>query len=54
MAPRKGSSMQQKKVDKVIEEYTYIFSSTKGVPLHSQVKHSIDMTPITFLPNGMI
>ena len=45
MAPEKGSSTQQKKVDKVVEEYRDIFSSPTGVPLHYQVKHPIDLTP---------
>jgi hypothetical protein len=46
-------STQQKQVDKVVEEYSYIFSSPTGVPLHCQVKHPIDMTPGTPLPNGL-
>jgi hypothetical protein len=44
-------SMHQNKVDKVMEEYKDIFSSHIGVPLHCQVKHSIDLTPSTLLPN---
>jgi hypothetical protein len=38
-------SMQQKQVDKFVEEYKDIFSSPTGVPMHSQVKHPIDLTP---------
>jgi hypothetical protein len=38
-------STQQKQVDKVVEEYSDIFSSPTGVPLHCQVKHPIDLTP---------
>jgi hypothetical protein len=38
-------STQQKQVDKVMEEYSDIFSSPTGVPLHCQVKHPIDLTP---------
>jgi hypothetical protein len=45
-------STQQKKVDKVVEEYSNIFSSPTKVPLHCRVKHSIDLTPGTQLPNG--
>jgi hypothetical protein len=37
-----------------VEEYLDIFSSPTGVPLHYQVKHSIDLTPITLLPNGPV
>ena len=47
-------STQQKKVDKIVEEYSYIFSSPTGVPLHFQVKHPIDLTPIAPLPNGQV
>jgi hypothetical protein len=39
-------STQQKKVDKFIEEYSNIFSSSTGVSLHCQVKHPIDLTPV--------
>jgi hypothetical protein len=45
-------STQQKQVDKVMEEYSDIFSSPTGVPLHYQVKHPIDMTLGAPLPNG--
>jgi hypothetical protein len=47
-------STQQKKVDKVMEEYSDIFSSPTGVPLHYQVKHPIDLTPCAPLPNGLV
>ena len=47
-------STQQKKVDKVVEEYSDILSSPTGVPLHCQVKHPIDLIPDTPLPNGPI
>jgi hypothetical protein len=40
MASATGISMQQKQVNKVMEEYKYIFSSPTEVPLHCQVKHS--------------
>lgn len=41
-------------MDKVVEEYEDIFTSPAGVPLHCQVKHSIDLTPGAPLPNGPI
>ena len=41
-------------MDKVVEEYEDIFTSPVGVPLHCQVKHSIDMTLGAPLPNGSI
>eukprot|EP00253_Pinus_taeda_P010558 PITA_10558 len=41
-------------MDKVVEEYGDIFTSPAGVSLHCQVKHSIDLTPGTSLPNGPI
>jgi hypothetical protein len=47
-------SMQQKKVDKAMEGYKYIFSSTIGVPMHCQVKHPIDLPPSAQLPNGPV
>jgi hypothetical protein len=47
-------STQQKQVDKVVEEYSDIFSSPTGVPLHCQVKHPIDLTPDAPLPNGTV
>jgi hypothetical protein len=54
MASATGLSMQQKQVDKVVEESKDIFSSPTGVPLHCQVKHSIDLTPSASLPNGPV
>jgi hypothetical protein len=54
MASTTDLSMQQKQVDKVMEEYKDIFSSPTGVPLHCQVKHSIDLTPDAPLPNGPV
>jgi hypothetical protein len=52
MASVTGLSMQQKQVDKVVEEYKDIFSSPTRVPLHCQVKHSIDLTPVHCYPMG--
>jgi hypothetical protein len=47
-------STQQKKVDKVMEEYSDIFSSPIGVPLHYQAKHPIYLTHDVVLPNGPV
>eukprot|EP00253_Pinus_taeda_P027104 PITA_27104 len=44
-ASRRGPSARQLQMDKVVEEYGDIFTSPAGVPLHCQVKHSIDLTP---------
>jgi hypothetical protein len=43
-------STQKKQVEKVMEEYSDIFPSPTGVPLHCQVKHTIDMTSDAPLP----
>eukprot|EP00253_Pinus_taeda_P009740 PITA_09740 len=51
---RQGPSTQQLQMDKVMEEYEDISASPVGVPLHYQVKHSIDLTPGAPLPNGPI
>jgi hypothetical protein len=37
-----------------MEEYKDIFTSPIGVPLHCQVKHSIDLIPGAPLPNGLV
>jgi hypothetical protein len=37
-----------------MEEYSDIFSSPTGVPLHCQVKHLIDLTLGASLPNGSV
>ena len=37
-----------------MEKYRDIFTSPTGVPLHYQVKHSIDLTLGAALPNGLI
>jgi hypothetical protein len=47
-------STQQKKVDKVIVEYKYIFSSLTMVTFHSHDKNPIDLTPNASLPNGPV
>ena len=47
-------STQQKQVDKVMEEYSNIFSSPTEVPLNFQVNQHIDLTPSTLFPNGPV
>eukprot|EP00253_Pinus_taeda_P003150 PITA_03150 len=51
---RQGPSTRQLQMEKVVEEYKDIFTSPVGVPMHCQVKHSIDLTPGVLLPNGPI
>eukprot|EP00253_Pinus_taeda_P024892 PITA_24892 len=41
-------------MDKVVKEYEEIFTSPVGVPLHCQVKHSINLTLGAPLPIGPI
>jgi hypothetical protein len=47
-------SLQQKPVDRIVEEYKDIFSSPTGVPMHCEVKHPIDLTLGAPLPNGPV
>jgi len=54
MASKWEPYVQYRKLDKVVEEYKEIFSSPMGVPLHCQVKHSIDLSPSAPLPSGPI
>ncbi len=54
MTSRQGPSARQQQMDKVMEEYEDIFTSPAGVPLHCQVKHSIDLSPGASFPNGPI
>ena len=54
MTSAQSLATQQKQVDKVMEEYKDIFISPTGVPLHCQVKHSIDLIPSTPFPNGSV
>lgn len=51
---KQGSPVWQQQIEKVMEEYKDFFSSPVGVSLHCQVKHSIDLTLATPLPNGTI
>ena len=54
MNSRHVSSLRQKQMDKVVEEYGDIFTSPTRVPLHCQVKHPIVLTPGALLLNGPI
>ena len=49
-----GLSPQQKHVDKIVEAHKDIFVAPDVVPLHFQVKHSIDLIPGVPLPNGPV
>jgi len=51
---RQDPSARKLQMDKVVKEYEDIFTSPTRVPLHCQVKHSIDLTPGAPLPNGPI
>ena len=53
-ASRQGSYTQQQHMDKVVEQYRDIFASPTGVPLHYQLRHSIDLLSGMPLPNGQI
>jgi hypothetical protein len=54
MASTQSLSLQQKQVDRIMEEYIDIFSSPTRVPMHYQVKYPIDLTPSAPLPNGIV
>jgi hypothetical protein len=49
-----GLSTQQQQVDGIVEEYKGIFASPTGVPMHYQVKHSIDLAASDPFPNDPI
>ena len=40
---KKGLSTQQTQLEKIVEAYKDIFTTSTRVPLHCQVKHSIDL-----------
>ena len=44
-------SWQQLQIDHILKEYQNIFQEPNGVPLHCQVKHSIELVPGSSLPN---
>ena len=50
----RNPSMHQKQVEKIMESYKDIFTTLVGVPVHCQVKHSIDLIPGVPLPNGPV
>eukprot|EP00253_Pinus_taeda_P029392 PITA_29392 len=54
MTSREEPSTRQIQMDKVLDEHEDIFTSLVGVPMHCQLKHSIDLTPGAPLPNGPI
>ena len=48
------SSQQQQHINNILEEYQNIFQAPDKVPLHCQVKHSIELVPSSSLPNAFI
>ena len=48
---KQHSSQQQQQIDNILEEYHNIFQAPDGVPLHCQVKHSIELVLGSSLPN---
>ena len=46
------SSRQQQQIENILEEYHNIFQAPDGVPLHCQVKHSIELVPGSSLPSA--
>ena len=48
------SSQQKEQIDNILEEYHNIFQALNAVPLHCQVKHSIELVPSTSLPNASV
>jgi hypothetical protein len=54
MASTQSLSLQQKQVDRIMEEYRDIFSSPTRVLKHYQVKNPIDLTLDAPLPNGPV
>jgi hypothetical protein len=54
MTSTQSLSLQQKKLDGIVEEYRDIFSSTIWVPTHYQVKNTIYLTLGAPFPNGLV
>jgi hypothetical protein len=54
VASTQSLSLQQKKVNGIMEEYRDIFCSPTGVPTYFQFKHPIDLTLEKPLPNGPV
>ena len=48
------SSRQQQQIDNILEEHQNIFQALDGVPLHYQVKHSIEFVHGSSLPNTYV
>jgi len=51
---RQGPFARKLQMEKVAEKYEDIFASPAGVPLHCEVKNSIDLTRGAPMPNGPI
>ena len=54
MTSTRGLATHQKQVEKFVEEYNDIFTLANGVPLHCEVKHSINLIHGMPLPNGLV
>ena len=48
------SSRQQQRIENTVEECQNIFQDPNGVPLHFQVKHSIELVLGSSLPNTSV
>ena len=48
------SSQQQQHINNILKEYRNIFQAPDRVPLHCQVKHSIELIPGSSLPNTYV
>ena len=48
------SCRQQQHIDNILVEYRNVFQVPNGVPLHFQVKHSIELVPGSSLPNTFV
>ena len=48
------NSQQKQRVDKILEEYQYVFKDPTGVQLNYYIKHSIDLVPGSSLPNASL
>ena len=44
------NSRQKQQIEKILEEYQNIFQESNRVPMHCQVKHSIELVPGSSLP----
>ena len=47
-------SWQEQQIDNILEEYQNVFQELNAVPLHCQVKHSIELVPDSSLPNSYV